>query len=258
MIKVKRNEKPQELTEELEKKLTEEFKNNSKKDVWNKSFIRKALLSQCHNKCVYCESRIGEENSKMEIDHYHCKSRYPDEVVKWENLFPACSHCNSNKSSHDTCVAPIINPFEDDPKDYFYIKSFRYYCKDETYESKVTRTIEVLGLNDTNKLVKYRFELVSVILGELEELYFDLQDTEIGNDIRKKNRKLKKLKEILSTGQNTEKYSVFVATAIKEDEYYNKIKNILKSFEIWDEELKKLDEGLEEVRLATCKNNNKN
>lgn len=254
MIKVKRNEKPQELTEEVEKSLIEQFKNN-KKDVWNKSFIRRALLEQCHNKCVYCESRIGEENSKMEIDHYHCKSKYPNEVVRWENLFPACSHCNSKKSDHDTYEAPIVNPFEDEPKDYFYIKAFRYYCKNKIFESKVNRTIEILGLNDTNKLVEYRFKLVNGIMGQLEDLYFDLEklDTEIRNDVRVKNRKLNKLKEILSTGQNTEKYSAFVATEIKENEYYGRIKNILESFEMWDEELKKLDEGLEEVRLATCK-----
>ena len=48
MIKIKRSEKPEQLTEELQKQLTEEFKKNKEKNVWNKTFIREKLLEEIH------------------------------------------------------------------------------------------------------------------------------------------------------------------------------------------------------------------
>ena len=48
MIKVERIDKPRELTDDVQKQLTDEFKKDKKKQVWNKSYIRKELLKECH------------------------------------------------------------------------------------------------------------------------------------------------------------------------------------------------------------------
>lgn len=61
-----------------------------------------------------------------DVDHFKPKSIYPDLVVKWENLLPSCPHCNKEKSSHDTGAEPIVNPSEDDPREFFYLKDYRY------------------------------------------------------------------------------------------------------------------------------------
>ena len=154
MIKLTRSNPPEKLTKEEQKKLTEEFKKNKKKSVWNKPYIRDALLKECNGKCIYCESLIGSGNKEMHVDHFHYKDKYVDEVVSWNNLNPSCPHCNKSKSTHDTYEDPIINPFEDNPQDYFYITNYRYRSKNKNVDHIVRNTINVLGLNDTDDLVK--------------------------------------------------------------------------------------------------------
>ena len=131
MIKVERIEQPEELTEDVQHQLTAEFKKD-KKSVWDKKYIKDKLLKECNNKCVYCECFIGKGHKEMHIDHFHYKDKYEDEVVVWSNLNPSCPHCNKSKSSHDTYEEPIINPFEQNPQDYFYLKNYRYYGKNSS------------------------------------------------------------------------------------------------------------------------------
>ena len=78
MVKVERIEKPEELTEDVQRQLTEEFKNDKKKSVWNKKYIRDRLLIECNNKCVYCECFIGDGYKEMHVDHFHYKDKYED------------------------------------------------------------------------------------------------------------------------------------------------------------------------------------
>ena len=35
----------------------------------------------------------------MEVEHFHPKSLYPNEVISWENLLPICKRCNSSKGA---------------------------------------------------------------------------------------------------------------------------------------------------------------
>lgn len=170
VIKVERIDKPRELTDDVQKQLTDEFKKDKKKQVWNKSYIRKELLKECHGKCVYCESLIGEGHKEMHIDHFHYKDKYKDEVVSWENLNPSCPHCNKSKSSHDTYAEPIINPFEQNPQDYFCIKHYRYYSKNSEVEEIARRTIGVLELNDTENVVMLRFKVGEALIQEIQDI----------------------------------------------------------------------------------------
>ena len=101
MIKIQRVSAPSELNDETVSTLTTLYKSTGE-NVWNKPYIKKELLKMSHNKCCYCELKLGEEGKYMQVEHYHCKSLYPDEVVLWENLLPSCNRCNTNKSSHDT------------------------------------------------------------------------------------------------------------------------------------------------------------
>lgn len=73
-----------------------------KKVVWNKAYIKNALLEMSDNKCCYCECKIGKGEREMHVEHFKPKSIYPDLVVEWNNLLPSCPHCNKQKSSHDT------------------------------------------------------------------------------------------------------------------------------------------------------------
>ena len=150
MIKLERCGKPKELTEALEDELTQTYKETGK-SVWDKSYIKKALLQFSHNKCCYCEAIIKEESKFMEVDHFYCKSLYPDKVVEWANLLPSCKKCNGQKRNHDVGEFPIINPTVDNPQDYLYFEDYRYKSKDKN--TKGQKTINVLNLNDIDRFV---------------------------------------------------------------------------------------------------------
>lgn len=253
VIKVERIEKPKELTVDVQKQLTEEFKKDKNKKVWNKKYIRENLLKECHGKCIYCEARIGPGNKEMHVDHFHYKDKYIDEVVLWKNLNPSCPHCNKSKSSHDTYSDPIVNPFEQNPQDYFYVKHYRYYSKNASVEKIVRTTIDVLGLNDTEEKVKLRFEMGEALIEQIQSTYeFASENKEIlSNDTRKRNRVLRGCRNLLKKGTKEAEYAAFMATIIKSELDYKKLKDLLKELYLWDDELQKLDKEIDQIKLQT-------
>ncbi len=251
LIKVNRIDKPKELTKEVQQQLTDEFKKDKNKNVWNKKYIRDQLILECNSKCVYCECFIGNGHKEMHIDHFHYKNKYKDEVVTWENLNPSCSTCNKNKSQHDTYETPIINPFEQEPKDYFYLKNYRYYSRNEKVDKIVHDTINVLGLNDTENIVKLRFEQGETLIDKINDIYELAEENKeiLNNNISKKNRVMRGCKNILRKGIKEAEYSAFMATIIKNDENYIKLKQLLIRLKIWNEELQSLDEQVEKIKM---------
>lgn len=67
--------------------------------------------------CVYCNSqntliiekiyfdkkkrRVKEVQAKLELDHFHSKSKYPFLATSFFNLYPCCGNCNKAKSDKD-------------------------------------------------------------------------------------------------------------------------------------------------------------
>lgn len=252
VIKLERIEKPKELTEERQKELTEEFKNNRERDVWNQPYIRRNLLIESNNKCAYCECFVGTGFKEMHVDHFHYKNKYVEEVVKWENLYPSCPHCNKNKSTHDTYESPIIDPFEQNPQDFFYIKNYRYYPKNDDVKLIVRNTIDVLGLNDTKEVVRSRYELGEAIINEIQNIYqlaIDNKDL-LHKDIRKRNRVLCGCRNILGKVIKTAEYSAFMSTILQSEEYYQELRSLLNEIGLWDEELQMLDEETNRIRMS--------
>lgn len=237
MIQLLRPPKPQKLADN-EAELTERFKKNNKDAVWNRSYIRSALLEMSNAKCCYCECKVGAGEREMHVDHFKPKSIYPDLVVKWENLLPSCPHCNKEKSSHDTGAEPIVNPSEDDPREFFYLKDYRYYCFDNADSSIARRTLGVLSLNDSTENVYKRY----LIGNELHSKIDEIAELAIENEILKtkttmRNRIRNGCKNILKQGFPEAVYSAFMATLIFNDENFKTCMEILKRQDIWDDEL---------------------
>ena len=69
MIKLKREQKPEYLSDEKVHELTNEFK-SSKKTVWNNDFIKVPLLNSSYGKCAYCECPLTTESNYMEVEHF--------------------------------------------------------------------------------------------------------------------------------------------------------------------------------------------
>lgn len=241
MIKLTKNDKPIELTTDLQKRLTDEFIKTGN-TVWNKSFIKNGLLEFSHNKCCYCETNINEESKYLEVEHFHHKDKYKSEVLDWDNLLPSCKKCNGTKGNHDTVTEPIINPTINDPK--LHLRFWRYRIKGFDTIGKLT--VSVLDLNNQDRLVKKRFEIGNAIQEKLEQ-FIELIDEYIDGiqtSTLRKNRIVNGTKNLLREGLPTAEYSASSAVVILTDPEFENLKKKLISISLWDEELIELEKEL--------------
>lgn len=244
MIRIIRTERPVELTDAVQKALTNAFIADNKKTVWNQPCIREGLLAMTHEKCCYCERKVGAGNTDMHVDHFKPKSLYPQEVVVWNNLLPACADCNRSKSDHDTVKEPIINPTEEDPRQYFYLKDYRYKAFDTNENSKANVTIDILDLNDLNKKCIIRYNIAAKLLEKLSEInrFAKEHREELATDTRKRNRVVRACRDLLSLCIPSAAYSAFTATALQNDSDYIELRDLLKKANQWGEDLERLDQ----------------
>lgn len=235
MIRIKKSSRPLELTDQLVFELTDEYKN--RQISLEKPFIEDALLESSHSKCAYCECKLNIESKYMEVEHYHDKSSFPDQVVAWDNLLPSCKRCNGRKHGHNTVKDPIINPATMDPKEHLLMKYYRLHAK--TIVGK--ETIEVLMLNDTSKVVKKRFEISQLVHEKIEELCEKCKTFSSGEKTtRLRNRIVQTTKNILEEASPQAEYAASVATDIMCDSNFTEVVDILKSEGLWDQELDNL------------------
>ena len=252
MIKINRLSKPTQLTDTVQRNLTEEFKRDGKKAVWNKKYIKEQLLKMSHGKCCYCECKIGNGASEMHIDHFKPKKVYPELVVEWENLLPSCSYCNKKKSDHDTGEKPIIDPTKDSPKEYLYFKNYRYYSRSLVKDSKGMMTLDVLDLNNSTENVIERYKIGNQIQEDLKDLYDEIDGRRdlLKSNTRMRNRVYRKCTGILQQALPASQYAALIATVIHTDPYYPKIKLILEENEVWDSEMQKLHDDSVKIELT--------
>ena len=246
MIKLDRTPKPVELTTAVQVALTDEFKLTGK-SVWNVDYIKNGLLRFSNDKCCYCEANINEESKYLEVEHFHHKDVYEDEVMEWDNLLPSCKKCNGTKNNHDTILEPIIDPSKIDPKNH--LKYWRYRIKGSDDFGKLT--VSVLKLNDQDRLVKKRFEIGNAIQEKLEEIN-ELTDDYISGvqtSTRRKNRIVNGVKDLMKEGLPSAIYSATSATVILTDTEFETLKNKLTLLGLWDAELCQLEIDLNKTAL---------
>lgn len=252
MIKLKRPDKPVELTNDKEKELTSEFKKTGKA-VWRKPYITKALKEMSHNKCAFCETKLGTQARELQVEHFHYKDEYPDEVVKWTNLLPACRQCNSNKGIIDTYKTPFIDPSVDNPKDYLYLKNCMIRSKDNDVNSKGRKTVDRLQLNHRERLVNPRLTIYAAMQTKLADIHNKAVSMINRADGKQYNRGfiINGLKDILIMAQPDAEYSAFMATIILDEEDYLETKEILCKLNLWDDELDNLHKIANTIKLDT-------
>ena len=244
MIKLKLIDRPVELTDEVCQQLTDKYKADNS-SVWNKAYIKDALLQMTHHKCAYSEAPLNKNGTYMEVEHFRCKEKYPDKVVEWGNLLPACKTCNTTKGEWDVEKdGDIVNPLVDNPQDYLFVKAFRYYAKNDNNKGEVT--ITVLNLNNTDQFTKPRseiyFRIIDTLRDNVEKLCSD--DTP-----RKQKNTLNRIKQCLKEAFPQYPYSAVLATSILESEEYNKIKDLVNSKDLWDDELDEIERTLNSIAL---------
>jgi uncharacterized protein (TIGR02646 family) len=237
MIKLDLPTKPTQLTPKLQAEKTHEFKTTGKA-VWKIPWLQDAIFDMAFGKCCYSEIRLGEESKYMEIEHFHHKDKYQSEVMQWGNLLPSCKKCNGTKGSHDTVAEPIVNPFIDNPKDYFFLKNCFYQAK-VTNKAKAKLTIKKLALNDIPHFVVPRQNIAERLKLELKDRLEDID--KFGNVLIPIGR----IKRLLKQGDRHKEYSALVSTTILSDANYLAIEAYLKEKSLWDAELEALKTELE-------------
>lgn len=236
MIKLERNITPLKLTPDFIREKTDEFILNSS-NVWNLEWLKETLLSLSFGKCAYCECSLQQESNYMEVEHFQDKDTYPEKVLEWENLLPACKKCNWSKGTHDVIVTPIINPFIDQPRNHIFFRLYRMKGKD----IKWLNTIDVVNLNHPERAIQKRFEVGEWLLKLIESAQERLIQYKANETNQRKNKLINMIEDILKECQPSSIYSATCATILHSDETYNAIKEELRALNMWNLELEFLD-----------------
>jgi hypothetical protein len=238
MIKLNLPEKPEELTDEVEQQLIAEYKAD-KKPVWRKKYIIDLLLKMSNNKCAFSEQELNSQSAYMEVEHFKPKSLYEDNVVRWGNLLPVCKKCNVTKGDWDVDQRPIVNPLIDYPCNHLFVRSFRFYKKDE----KGQNTIAAVALNDRNHFVTARLK-IGICIGDNLKACFKNLKNDLGNSIEER-KTLSMIKRRLKDCGSKKPYSAVLSTYILyELPEYKEMERFLKDHDLWDDEFQEIKKDL--------------
>ena len=243
MIKLELPPEPPELTAQKDR-LTAEYR-EKKKAVWSVGavgeIIKRVLCEMTHNKCAYSEAPLGENGNPWDVEHFYLKDLYPEKVVEWGNLLPSCKTCNTGKGKLDVEKTPIVNPLRDDPKDFLYVKGFRYRACDQKGVGQ--RTIDVLRLNNLSQFVALRFKAAQYIVEALERV---LRQADGTADYLLRGDVL----QLMEEAGPSHPYSAVIAThLLYEDDGLAKLETLLRDRGAWDEHLEAAKQTLLSVAM---------
>lgn len=196
---------------------------NSLTNHYKNTEIKTAVFNSSNEKCCFCESKLKEMNGYPEIEHFEPKSLYPEKCFEWTNLMPICRNCNGSKKDHDTISEPIVNPFAQNPKDFFEFKNLRIKSLNDNDIGQ--KTIEICNLN-RRTLIEGRSNLYL----ELEKALIDIEN-DYDKDLNR--NKILKLENFIfdmeKLASNESKYSAFVKNYLDNSNEYKKLKQILEN-----------------------------
>jgi hypothetical protein len=184
----------------------------------------------------------------MQVEHFYPRSIYPESVVDWDNLLPSCNRCNRKKWDHDTKKDRIIDPSKADPRDHLFMRSYRFYSKDELGRS----TIDILVLNDRAHLVVPRFEIGDQAHETIKKILESAReyDNATAKHIRRKNDIVSSTEALIREGLSESPYAATVATQITESPEFRELQKILQRNNLWDDEIKELFSKMTQNSLA--------
>lgn len=242
MIKLSLPACPAELTPQREQELIDRFK-SSGVSVWCQTYIKESLLQMSYGKCAYSEVRL-EDGKYSEIEHFRCKSKYPDLVVRWGNLLPSSKVCNGKKGELDVAVTPIVNPLIDEPRDHLYVEAYRFYPKTEVGRN----TIGHVALNNRKEFANRRGEECQY----LERAFLNWSRAMAGG--HDDQHWVCEAKTKLSSCDERSACSAVIATCILyESEAYGLQKEILRERGYWDSDFDQIEAMLDRLALPKPK-----
>jgi len=148
MIKLKKLECPDVLRQNKDSWTAELMaqKREAKIPEKAKREVKVALKKETHDKCAYCEC-YPEPGYPGDIEHIKPKAKlkYPHLTFEWTNLTYVCWQCNNNKRDQYDENCPPVNPYDDDPKDFF--DALGAYIRPKDGNKRAQKTDNYLELN---------------------------------------------------------------------------------------------------------------
>ncbi|GAA1569352.1 AAA family ATPase [Kribbella sancticallisti] len=175
-------------------------------DLVQHPMVAAALAELFSGKCAYCESPTPEPfvewhrppQEAMDLDRKVARDHYWWLAYDWENLYPICSYCRSNKSTWFPVLgrraepevrgpelllerALLVDPCVDEPEHLFlYSETGDILGTDE----RGTTTINILELN-RGDLVRGRQDAAREVLAALEPFGLPKGSTSIAVELRR-------------------------------------------------------------------------
>jgi len=177
MRKVPKSPEPQVLIDNKDSWRTA-FKSNPSRHNGNKYRhlgIKKALLDETYEKCVYCESKIGH-NCAGDTEHKIPKSKRPDLIFVWSNMTIACSECNRRKSDYYDPACMFLDPNIDNVEDLLMHLGpivHNYHPGDKRSEV----TVNILELQSRKPLIGRKIEKLQHIRHLIEHIVDEVNPT---------------------------------------------------------------------------------
>lgn len=84
-------------------------KHKVNESLYRRPTVQRALRKLFHNKCVYCEQNLGDND--FDVEHYRPKGKVKEceehpgyywLAYEWTNLYVACDHCNQHRKDYRT------------------------------------------------------------------------------------------------------------------------------------------------------------
>lgn len=213
ILKTKGKQARKALCTSYEQGKTEFSKEDFNDNIYAHPSVKKALFSMQNGKCFFCEIKTKQPQhpDKGDVEHFRPKNGYQQDkdddlhkpgyywlAYEWTNLLWSCATCNrsykknlfplqnptaraKNHSNDITSEIPLlINPSEQNPKDYIkFNRSFIYALDDNPYGKA---TIELLSLNREDleearraKLKTFKQQLVLIKAAATYTDDYDLQ-----------------------------------------------------------------------------------
>jgi uncharacterized protein (TIGR02646 family) len=163
---------------------------------------KQALKDASADKCMYCESKISHIDF-AHVEHFKPKAegKFPNLEFEWSNLGYACPKCNNNKSDKFHNDAPYIDPYSEEPSEYFLAHGTWLFVKNGCERADLS--IRDIGLNRPELLEK-RLEKITEIQSAISACF------------RTNNEVLREmaLAELRKETYSDKEYSLFVKALI--------------------------------------------
>lgn len=155
MIKLTKIEEP-DVLKKYKKTWTKRYINAIKKgkkvgSEYTHKDIKDALIYETNKKCVYCESKFIH-TYPGDVEHLLPKSVLPKLTFEWTNLSFSCFECNNCKGNYYDRKRQLINPYNEDPRDYLFAFGPIIWSKGNSDKGEIT--LLVIDLNRESLILK--------------------------------------------------------------------------------------------------------